>query len=174
MPGVFYLYFLKLRKGWFYVGVSKNPKARIKDHYEGFGCDITKKYRPLKILGVWELSKMTYPEAEKIETAFTLETMAKKGHKVRGGLYHHLKENVALILKSNIIPENTLRKYNKIYVEMPAKKKNKLKDDYVPYKSMPFDEAVACLYDHWQANGQVSRSMDEAEKKILKKGWYMK
>ena len=180
MAGGFYLYFLKLSKGYFYVGVSKYPESRVKAHFSGVGCQVTKKYRPLKILGVWKLGNMIYPEAEKIETAFTLEMMAKNGNKVRGGLYHHLKEDVPSILKCNIVPKNVLSGYDKVRIKVPKKKnkevsqKLKQKDNLPPYRSMPFDEAVACLYDYWQSNGQIHKSLDDAEKKILKKGWYMK
>ena len=171
ISGKFCLYFLKLQKGYYYIGVSKYPESRIKDHFNGIGCQVTKKYRPLKVLGVWVLGEMTYPEAEKIETDFTLEMMAKNGNKVRGGLYHNLKEDVPSILRSNIIPKGVISGFEKIYVNVPTKPK---KDKLPPYRSMPFDEAVACLYDYWQSNGQMHKSLDDAEKKILKKGWYLR
>ena len=180
MAGEYYLYFLKLRKGYFYVGISKYPESRIKAHFDGIGCQVTKKYRPWKILGVWRLGNMTYPEAEKIETAFTLEMMLKNGNKVRGGLYHNLKEDVPAILRCNMVQKNILAGYDKVYVKAPKKKLKEKKqeggqkDKLPPYRSMTFDEAVACLYDYWQSNGQMYKSLDDAERKILKKGWYMK
>lgn len=177
MAGGFYLYFLKLQKGYFYVGVSKYPQSRIKDHFDGTGCQVTKKYRPIKILGVWKLGDMTYPEAEKIETAFTLEMMLKNGNKVRGGIYHHLKEDVPSILKCNVVAKNVLASYDKVYIKSPKKKKmlqQKQKNELPLYRGMSFDEAVSCLYDYWQSNGQIHKSLNDAEKKILKKGWYMK
>lgn len=179
--GVFYLYLLKLQRRFYYIGITKYPKSRIKDHFDGVGCEVTKKYRPIKVLGVWKLGNMIYPDAEKIETDFTLETMKKMGKNVRGGIYCHIEEDVNSILASNLIPSGVTSKYKKIRVEVPKKakkyirKKPKNKKDYASrYKAMPFEEAVACLYDYWQSNGQIHKSLDDAEKKILKKGWYMK
>lgn len=184
MAGVFYLYFLKLQKGFYYVGITKYPKNRLKDHFDGVGCKVTKKYRPIKILGVWKLGNMVYPDAEKIETNFTLEMMKEKGNKVRGGLYHHTKEDVPSILASNIIPSGVAQRYERVRIEIPGGKRTrkqevqkdkKPKKDRLPqYRAMPFEKAVVCLYDFWQSTGQIHKSLDDAEKKILKKGWYMK
>lgn len=182
MAGGFYLYFLSCQKGFYYIGATKYPKNRIKNHFDGVGCQVTRKYRPKKILGVWKLGNMTYPEAENIETNFTLEMMKKKGNKVRGGIYHHIKEDTKGILASNLIPYDVVSEYEKIQIEIPKKvkvqndkTKNKSKKDKMScYKAMTFDEAVACLYDYWQSTGQIHKSLDEAEAKILKKGWYMR
>lgn len=47
-----YIYILKLKNNKYYVGKTKNPKFRLKQHFDAHGSAWTKKYPPIKIIKV--------------------------------------------------------------------------------------------------------------------------
>lgn len=74
------VYVLELEGGMFYVGWTVNLDRRIKQHFEGNGSEWTKKYRPIKVIEVFESKTLTF------ECTKTLEYMSKyTPQRVRGG-----------------------------------------------------------------------------------------
>ena len=82
MPRTTNVYILKLVAGKYYVGISKNPQKRIKDHFAGRGAGWTRKHAPLAVEAVY--NGVTVFE----EDMWTKRLMAEKGIlNVRGGYY---------------------------------------------------------------------------------------
>jgi len=193
--GIFYLYFLKCQHRWDYVGVTKNWRGRIKEHIKGEGAKFTRRHSPIKVIGVWRLGELNYSEAEEIEDNFTLEMMAKHKGRVRGGHFLEEKLKPEELLKCYVVQEGCIAKYERINVPMDmigschsiaskqktkakrAKISRRCKDKQVAkmlgLKGMSFDEAVDTLYDYWVSEGELTKTRDCAEKKILQKGWYI-
>ena len=97
----YYLYFLRLQHGYFYVGITKNLDRRLWEHCNGRGRVITRAHCPIRLECSWDLGKMSYEDASVIEDEFTLYFMSTYGRKVRGGRWCKNKENTKKILKKN-------------------------------------------------------------------------
>lgn len=79
-----FVYTLKLEKGKYYVGYSRNIGKRISEHMSGTGAKWTLKYRPLMVLHVQEGN-------EDLEYAQTILMMNLYGwENVRGSTYSSL------------------------------------------------------------------------------------
>ena len=82
MPRTTNVYILKLVAGKYYVGISKNPQKRIKDHFAGRGAGWTRKHAPLAVEAVYNGVNVFE------EDMWTKRLMAEKGIlNVRGGYY---------------------------------------------------------------------------------------
>ena len=82
MPRTTNVYILKLVAGKYYVGISKNPQKRIKDHFAGRGAGWTRKHAPLAVEAVYNGVNVFE------EDMWTKRLMAEKGIlNVRGGFY---------------------------------------------------------------------------------------
>ncbi len=78
-----YVYALRLRGGYFYVGSSRNPWQRFQEHKLRRGSTWTKIHQPMNIV---RLFKSKQPETDENNT--TKELMKIHGiDKVRGGIY---------------------------------------------------------------------------------------
>ena len=99
----YYLYFLKLFDGYYYVGISKNIYHRLRQHKNGDGSSVTKAHRPIQLIGVWDLGIMSYLDAEQVEDEFTIYFMSMYGGKVRGGSWSKKKQNVEAVLQNKAI-----------------------------------------------------------------------
>ena len=82
MPSTTNVYILRLVAGKYYVGISKNPQKRIKDHFAGRGAGWTRKHAPLAVEAVYNGVNVFE------EDMWTKRLMAEKGIlNVRGGYY---------------------------------------------------------------------------------------
>ena len=82
MPRTTNVYILRLVAGKYYVGISKNPQKRIKDHFAGRGAGWTRKHAPLAVEAVYNGVNVFE------EDMWTKRLMAEKGiMNVRGGYY---------------------------------------------------------------------------------------
>ena len=73
-------YILKLENQKWYVGISQDPKTRIKKHFAGKGSAWTRFHKPLEVMTLKEIKEPSIWEKEK-----TLSMMRDKGWKnVRG------------------------------------------------------------------------------------------
>lgn len=82
-----YIYVLKLKQGKYYVGKTKKPDYRFDDHLKSHGSSWTKKYKPIKILELFEGDKFD-------EDKYVMKYMDKYGiENVRGGSYSSVKLN---------------------------------------------------------------------------------
>lgn len=84
----FTLYALLLEGDKYYVGLTarRDVRKRFNEHIEGKGAKWTKIYKPVEILEVRELGKITESEACKKENVMALEYIALYGHEhARGG-----------------------------------------------------------------------------------------
>jgi hypothetical protein len=95
-----YIYILECLKYKYYVGKTNNPKFRLNDHFTGFGCVWTTKYKPIKLLEIFKGDQYD-------EDKYTLMYMEKYGiDNVRGGSYTQIilpkeqKEQIRLQLNS--------------------------------------------------------------------------
>lgn len=82
------IYVLELENNKYYVGKTTNPDFRLKQHFNSYGSEWTKKYKPKKILEI-------ISNCEDIdEDKYTLKYMEKYGiNNVRGGTFYELKLN---------------------------------------------------------------------------------
>ena len=80
------VYVLKLLSGKYYVGKSKNPFKRIKQHFNMKGSRWTKKYHPLEVMKI-------YPDSDGFdEDKYTKILMDKYGiDNVRGGSFCNIR-----------------------------------------------------------------------------------
>lgn len=77
-----YIYILKLVKGKFYVGKTRNPEIRLKKHFESYGSLWTKIYKPIKVI------KIIKDCDDYDEDKYTKMYMDKYGiNNVRGGSF---------------------------------------------------------------------------------------
>jgi len=82
-----YIYVLELKQGKYYVGKTKNPDYRFDNHLKSNGSSWTKKYKPIKILELFEGDKFD-------EDKYVMKYMDKYGiENVRGGSYSNIKLN---------------------------------------------------------------------------------
>ena len=81
-----YIYILKLIKGKFYVGKTKNPNFRIEEHFKESGSKWTMIYQPLSLLEL-------IPNCDRFdEDKYTLKYMNEFGiDSVRGGSWTQFK-----------------------------------------------------------------------------------
>jgi hypothetical protein len=81
-----YIYVIRLENNKYYVGKTKNPTFRLRNHFNEYGSAWTKKYRPIII---HEL----VPECDNFdEDKYTIKYMTKFGiDNVRGGSFCQLK-----------------------------------------------------------------------------------
>lgn len=76
-----FIYVLKLSSDKFYVGKTNNPDIRLKEHFKNNGSEWTKKYKPIKIMEIFEGDKYD-------EDKYTIKYMHKYGlNNVRGGSF---------------------------------------------------------------------------------------
>ena len=99
--GDYYLYFLRLKHGYFYVGITKDLRRRIWQHCGHEGSGMTRRHQPLELIAAWYLGDMSYEEAEYIEDEFTLYFMKNYSRRVRGGKWCKERIGVKKILKRN-------------------------------------------------------------------------
>ncbi len=89
---VWYVYVLGLTGGFFYVGMTLYPYQRIKDHFEGFGANFTKKNRPECVLELLPLDSDNRKESYKFEKDKAKKYAKKYGRqRVIGGKFLTLK-----------------------------------------------------------------------------------
>jgi len=82
------VYVLRLQGDKYYVGQSKHPKQRIKEHFDGKGSSWTRLHKPIEVVHVIETKFTHWRAALEVETALTLELMRSHGwQNVRGGLF---------------------------------------------------------------------------------------
>lgn len=82
------LYSLLLMDSKYYVGITKNMKARYKRHAKGKGSWWTKEYAPIQIIELRETFTTIESEAAELENRMTLEYAETYGKEnVRGGGY---------------------------------------------------------------------------------------
>lgn len=76
------IYILRLTNDKFYIGKTTNPQKRLQEHYDGFGCEWTKIYKPVATIAI-------IPNCSIFdEDRYTLEYMNKFGiGNVRGGTF---------------------------------------------------------------------------------------
>lgn len=99
-PQLGWVYVLKLENQKIYVGKSHNPKERIKKHLLGQGCEFTKTYKPIKIIGIVPIT-----DNLDLENSLTLYYAFLYGiENVRGGNYAQkdLSENRLLKFKNEL------------------------------------------------------------------------
>lgn len=82
------VYVLRLQDEKYYVGQSKHPDERIKEHFEGKGSKWTQEHSPVELVKVIQTVTTNWRAALEIEKTLTLELMKVYGWKnVRGGGY---------------------------------------------------------------------------------------
>ena len=80
-----YIYLIYLEYGKIYIGKTTNIQRRLREHYNGIGSMVTKKFRPInhKII-----DKCPGYYSDKLEQQYTDEFISKYGYdNVRGGKY---------------------------------------------------------------------------------------
>tara|TARA_Y100000389_G_C17222956_1_gene394224 strand:+ start:252 stop:578 length:327 start_codon:yes stop_codon:yes gene_type:complete len=87
------VYVLNLKGGKKYVGYSKNPKKRIKEHFEGNGAQVTKDNKPTSI--------HTINKCKSIQSAKNAETK----------VYYNMKNYYG---KNNVRGAGNTKGFNKI------------------------------------------------------------
>ena len=89
--GMWYLYVLELEYKKIYVGITNNPRKRIRNHFFGRGAVITEKFIPIKVLDIIEC-RPTREEVEQVENDVTENLFDKYGYEnVFGGKYCNKK-----------------------------------------------------------------------------------
>ncbi|CAM3019782.1 hypothetical protein CD039_01820 [Staphylococcus argensis] len=90
--GMWYLYVLKLEYDYIYVGITSNPRKRIKNHFFGNSAKITQKFMPLEVLDIIECRPVR-AEPEQIEDNVTEHLFNSYGRdNVFGGKYCNTKK----------------------------------------------------------------------------------
>lgn len=83
-----FIYVLELNGDRYYVGQSKKPTQRIKEHFAGKGSSWTRLYKPVEVIKIIETNTGSWRRALEIETQLTLKLMKIYGWRnVRGGPY---------------------------------------------------------------------------------------
>ena len=100
-PEYWHLYVLELEDGCFYVGTTKDIKARFNEHKDGEGATFTKLHKPIRIVEHWCTGEVDRRKAYIVESAITIKYAVKfGGEKVKGGKY--------------LIPSKLIRKARRI------------------------------------------------------------
>ena len=91
------IYILLLEENKYYIGKTTQPEIRLEKHFNSNGSAWTKKYNPIKVIGL-------IPDCEDFdEDKYTLKYMQKYGiNNVRGGTFCGItldKENLSTIKK---------------------------------------------------------------------------
>lgn len=87
-----YLYVLKLEYDKVYVGITSNPRKRIRNHFFGTGAEATKKFMPLEVLDIIECRSVR-EEVEHVENIVTENLFETYGEEnVYGGKYCNSKK----------------------------------------------------------------------------------
>jgi predicted GIY-YIG superfamily endonuclease len=90
--GMWYLYILKLEYDFMYVGITNNPRKRIRKHFFGNGANITQKFMPLEVLDIIECRPLR-EDVEQVENDVTEYLFNAYGKdKVFGGGYCNIKK----------------------------------------------------------------------------------
>ncbi|HHC6264785.1 GIY-YIG nuclease family protein [Staphylococcus epidermidis] len=90
--GMWYLYILKLEYDFIYVGITSDPRKRIRKHFFGNGAKITQKFMPLEVLDIIECRPVR-DEVEHVENIVTENLFDVYGRdKVFGGKYCNTKK----------------------------------------------------------------------------------
>lgn len=88
LTGEISLYALELEGGCYYIGMSRNPEARIRRHMRGKGATWTKKHKPIRMVEVRNTGLTDDTKVAKLEDQLTIEYAKRFGHdNVRGGSY---------------------------------------------------------------------------------------
>jgi predicted GIY-YIG superfamily endonuclease len=91
----YFLYVLMLREYKFYVGLTVDPKRRLKKHFNGKGAEWTKLYPPVEVTFLNSVGFMTQEEAEEYENKLVVRAMRKyKWKNVRGGYFSNCDEKL--------------------------------------------------------------------------------
>ena len=77
--GMWYLYVLELEYKKIYVGITNNPRKRIRNHFFGRGAVITGKFMPIEVLDIIEC-RPTREEVEQVENDVTENLFNKYGY----------------------------------------------------------------------------------------------
>ena len=89
--GMWYLYVLELEYKKIYVGITNNPRKRIRNHFFGRGAVITEKFMPIEVLDIIEC-RPTREEVEQVENDVTENLFNKYRYdNVFGGKYCNKK-----------------------------------------------------------------------------------
>lgn len=99
------IYILKLEKGKYYVGKTKNIKRRIKQHFEGNGSYWTKIFKPIELVDIYKNCD------EFDEEKYTLQYMKTYGiDNVRGGSFcqYKLSTDARSVLNKILLSDNDL------------------------------------------------------------------
>lgn len=99
--GIWHLYVLKLKGGYWYVGITARSEIhwRYRQHIRGAGAAWTRLHPPTSVYETYQLGKMSEKDAVELETTKTLTLMKKHGvDAVRGGLliYTNMEVNRAM------------------------------------------------------------------------------
>lgn len=72
----------------YYVGLAKNSAERIKKHFDGNGCEFTKKHKPLECIIIINSKTQLWWKGRALENIITLLLAKKYGfERVAGGRY---------------------------------------------------------------------------------------
>jgi predicted GIY-YIG superfamily endonuclease len=99
------IYIIKLEKGKYYIGKTRNIEKRYEEHLTGTGSEWTKKHKPLSLI------KTIKSTSQFDEDKYVKEYMAKYGiENVRGGTY----SNIVLDASSIAVLEKEIRHSNNV------------------------------------------------------------
>jgi len=83
-----FVYVIKCKGGYWYIGQTKHPSYRYMQHESGEGSWFTKKYRPIKMTKIIHLGMVNQRQAELAENDMTEVYIQRHGvDRVRGGEY---------------------------------------------------------------------------------------
>ena len=103
-----FIYILELENKKYYVGKTINPDFRLEQHFNSYGAQWTKKFKPKKVLEI-------IPNCDNFdEDKFTLKYMEKYGiNNVRGGTFCEIKLNKDIVSTiTKMINGSTNKCYN--------------------------------------------------------------
>jgi predicted GIY-YIG superfamily endonuclease len=88
IKATWWLYVLELANDNFYVGMTRDLEARLKQHRSGIGSQWTAQHQLLRVVRCADTALTSESEAARIEDALTIQTMEQFGRKrVRGGQF---------------------------------------------------------------------------------------
>lgn len=138
------LYILELEGGFYYVGISTDPKYRFEQHkgdIEG-GAEWTALHKPIRQLFISEEIAYSEKKSEKIEEMVTIELMKLVGKEyVRGSHYSQVKQSTVdyYLGKDRVreIDEAVLKNSSQNFREWTDKRVRKF------FRNMIFDKQFA-------------------------------